>query len=65
MPSATTIVSPAYPTPSIITTAKRSPSNRRSASALTSVAEARTNPRLTHDLATPKPSRAMSTTRSL
>ena len=47
---------------SIITTTKRSPSNRRSASALTAEAEARTNPRLTHDLPTPKPRRAMWTT---
>jgi hypothetical protein len=39
IPSASTIVSPAYSTSSIMTTANRSPSNRRSASVLTSAAE--------------------------
>jgi hypothetical protein len=60
IPNAMTIISPAYSTPPILTTAKRSPSYRRPASALMSAAEARTNPRLTHDFATPKPARARS-----
>jgi hypothetical protein len=62
IPAATIIVSPAYSTPSIRITGKCTPSNRRSARALTCVAEARTKSRLTLDFSTPKPSGVRSIT---